>query len=86
LRDGPGKSLFLHEDFGSRRIDFSSNLGRDERIHLVTGNACGRIRATSESEGPDPIDWCVAELLAIREVPQPLEALRPDGTDCFDGR
>jgi hypothetical protein len=34
----------------------------------------------------DQIDHYVAELLAIRNVLQPLEALRPDETDCFDGR
>lgn len=43
-----GKSLFLHGDFGSRRIDFSNKLKRDECIHLVTGNARGRIRVTSD--------------------------------------
>jgi hypothetical protein len=34
----------------------------------------------------DQIDRYVADLLAIRDVLQPLEALRPDDTDCFDGR
>lgn len=43
-----GKSLFLHGDFGSRRIDFSNKLKRDECIHLVTANARGRIRVTAD--------------------------------------
>ena len=34
----------------------------------------------------DQIDQYVADLLVIRDVPQPLEALRPDGMECFDGR
>ncbi|MBU7442471.1 Tn3 family transposase post-transcriptional regulator TnpC [Paraburkholderia fungorum] len=34
----------------------------------------------------DQIDQYVADLLVIRDVLQPLEALRPDGMECFDGR
>lgn len=34
----------------------------------------------------DQIDQYVADLLAIRDVLQPLEALRPDDTNCLDGR
>jgi hypothetical protein len=34
----------------------------------------------------DQIDQYVAELLAIRDVLHPLEALRPDGTHHFDDR
>lgn len=34
----------------------------------------------------DQIDQYVADLLGIRDVLQPLEALRPDGLNCFDGR
>lgn len=34
----------------------------------------------------DQIDQYVADLLVIRDVLQPLEALRPDGMNCFDGR
>lgn len=33
----------------------------------------------------DQIDQYVADLLAIRDVLQPLETLRPDDTDCFNG-
>ncbi|WP_240975308.1 hypothetical protein [Paraburkholderia aromaticivorans] len=33
----------------------------------------------------DQIDRYVADLLAIGDVLQPLGALRPDGTDCFNG-
>ena len=33
----------------------------------------------------DQIDHCVAELLSVREVLQPLESLRPDGIGDFDG-
>lgn len=43
-----GKSLFLHGEFGSRRIDFSNKLKRDECIHLLTGNARDRIRVTAD--------------------------------------
>jgi hypothetical protein len=34
----------------------------------------------------DQIDRYVADLLAIRDVLQPLEALRPDDMDCFGDR
>ncbi|MEM5398422.1 hypothetical protein, partial [Staphylococcus gallinarum] len=34
----------------------------------------------------DQIDQYVDDLLAIRDVLQPLEALRPDDTNCLDGR
>lgn len=34
----------------------------------------------------DQIDQYVADLLVIRDVLLPLEALRPDGMECFDGR
>lgn len=43
-----GKSLFLHGDFGSRRIDFSNKLKRDECIHLVTSGEQKRIRVASD--------------------------------------
>ena len=33
-----GKSLFLHGDFGSKRITFTNKLKRDECIHLITAN------------------------------------------------
>ena len=33
----------------------------------------------------DQIDQYVADLRVIRDALQPLEALRPDDTDCFDG-
>jgi hypothetical protein len=33
-----GKRLFLHGDFGSRRISFTDKLKRDECIHLITTN------------------------------------------------
>lgn len=44
-----GKSVFLHGDFGSRRITFSNKLKRDECIHLIT-NAGNRIRVTADLE------------------------------------
>ncbi|WP_245841423.1 hypothetical protein [Paraburkholderia ribeironis] len=34
----------------------------------------------------DKIDQYVADLLSIRDVLQPLEALRSDSPTCFDGR
>lgn len=43
-----GKSLFLHGDFGSRRIDFSNKLKRDECIHLITSGR--RIKMLTEFE------------------------------------
>ena len=41
-----GKRLFLHGDFGSRRIDFSNKLKRDECIHLIAQG--GRIKVTAD--------------------------------------
>jgi hypothetical protein len=42
-----GKSLFLHGDFGSRRIDFSNKLKRDECIHLIAQGP-RKIRVTAD--------------------------------------
>ena len=36
------------------------------------------------SDAIDQIDQYVADLLAIRDVPQPSETLRPDDTGCFN--
>lgn len=42
-----GKSVFLHGEFGSRRINFSNKLKRDECIHLLTQGS-NRIRVTAD--------------------------------------
>lgn len=39
-----GRQLYLHGSFGSRRIDFSDKLKRDECIHLITALGGKRIR------------------------------------------
>lgn len=41
-----GKSLYLHGDFGSREVSFSSKLKRDEAIFLLTNNANESILAS----------------------------------------
>lgn len=45
-----GKSLFMHGDFGSRRITFTNKLKRDECIHLVTANGARKVKMESEHE------------------------------------
>jgi len=45
-----GKSLFMHGDFGSRRITFTNKLKRDECIHLVTANGARKVQMESEHE------------------------------------
>ena len=60
--------------------------------HTLVNGAALTVSAQDEpfvdqvSDVIDQIDQYVAELLAIRDVLQPLEALRPDDTDCFNGR
>jgi hypothetical protein len=60
--------------------------------HTLVNGAGLTVRAQDEpfvdqvSEVIQQIDQYVADLLAIRDVLQPLEALRPDGADCFDDR
>lgn len=44
-----GKSLFLHGDFGSKRITFTNKLKRDECIHLITANG-SRAKVAAELE------------------------------------
>lgn len=44
-----GKRLFLHGDFGSRRISFTDKLKRDECIHLITTNG-SRAKVMAELE------------------------------------
>ena len=44
-----GKSLFLHGDFGSKRISFTDKLKRDECIHLITAKG-SRAKVVSELE------------------------------------
>lgn len=44
-----GKSLFLHGDFGSKRITFTNKLKRDECIHLITANG-SRAKVMTELE------------------------------------
>lgn len=44
-----GKRLFLHGDFGSRRISFTGKLKRDECIHLITTNG-SRAKVMAELE------------------------------------
>lgn len=44
-----GKSLFLHGDFGSRRITFTNKLKRDECIHLITAKG-SQAKVVSELE------------------------------------
>lgn len=44
-----GKRLFLHGDFGSRRIGFTDKLKRDECIHLITTNG-SRAKVMAELE------------------------------------
>ena len=44
-----GKSLFLHGDFGSKRITFTNKLKRDECIHLITANG-SRAKVVAELE------------------------------------
>ena len=59
--------------------------------HTLVNGANPTVTAQDEpfvnqvSDVIDQIDQYVAELLAIRNVLQPLEALRPNDTDCFDG-
>lgn len=45
-----GKELFLHGDFGSRRITFSDKLKRDECIHLITSRAGAHVKVVAELE------------------------------------
>ena len=45
-----GKKLFLHGDFGSRRISFTDKLKRDECIHLITANGNSRVKVMNELE------------------------------------
>ncbi|CAB3733668.1 hypothetical protein LMG22037_05815 [Paraburkholderia phenoliruptrix] len=71
---------------------------RDDLLHLhsiahtLVNGAGLTIGAQDEpfvdqvSDVIDQIDQYVADLLAIRDVLQPLEALRPDDTNCLDGR
>jgi hypothetical protein len=71
---------------------------RDDLLHLhsiahtLVNGAGLTIGAQDEpfvdqvSDVIDRIDQYVADLLAIRDVLQPLEALRPDDTNCLDGR
>lgn len=60
--------------------------------HTLVNGAALTVSAQDEpfvdqvSDVIDQIDQYVADLLAIRNVLQPLEALRPDDTDCFNGR
>lgn len=44
-----GKSLFLHGDFGSKRITFTNKLKRDECIHLITAKG-SRAKVVAELE------------------------------------
>ena len=45
-----GKKVFLHGDFGSRRISFTNKLKRDECIHLITADGNSRVKVMSELE------------------------------------
>ena len=59
--------------------------------HTLVNGAALTVGAQDEqfvdqvSDVIDQINQYVAELLAIRDVLQPLETLRPENSNCFDG-